>query len=215
MSLLVFFLEISHKIGCPLENDEGVDWNSNEHKGQKDHPKNYIFLKGGAVLAWLLWLLGDMDLELLVVGLLIFEVDIVELPLEESVGFDVLGEAVVLWIFENAGDQAGLQLPLYLRDVSFSFWAFQKFRIVIQACQLNFLFWSLCIYVVKLMNLSIKSTFMSSAVPGPSDGLPWHSLKILSCIQLVKDKYLGLQAQISSQWLFLLHYQATVLVRGL
>ena len=48
------------------------------------------------MLFWLLLLLGDMDLELLVIGLLIFEVDIVELPLKESVGFNILCDVVVL-----------------------------------------------------------------------------------------------------------------------
>ena len=92
----MFYLEISHKMGCSLENDEGVDRNPDERKGQKDHPKDYIFLEGGTVPGRLLWLLGDVDLELLVIGLLVFKVDIIELPLEEPIGSDVLREAVVL-----------------------------------------------------------------------------------------------------------------------
>ena len=215
MSKLVFFLEIGHKIGCPLENDEGVDWNPDEHKGQKYNRKNYIFLKGGIVLFWLLLLLGDMDLELLVIGLLIFEVDIVELPLKESVGFNILGDVVVLWIFKDTGDQIGLKLFLELGNVSFSFWTLQKFRIVIQACQLYFLFFTLCFDIVKLMKITIKSAFMSSAVSWSSDGFAWHSSKVLSCIQLVKDKNLSLQAEISPEWPFLFHYQVAILMRGL
>ena len=65
------------------------------------------------------------------------------------------------------------------------------------------------------MELGSKSAFVSAAVSGPGDGFPRHSLKILSCAELVRDKNLGLQAQVSSQRPFLLHDQAAVLVRGL
>ena len=62
-----------------------------------------------------------MDLELVFIGLLIFEVNIVELPLIESVGFNVFGEVVVFRITEKFGDQVGHKLFLDLRNVSFYF----------------------------------------------------------------------------------------------
>ena len=96
MSFLVFHREINDESSCPLKNDEGVDRNPDERKGQKDHPKYYIFLEGGTVPGRLLWLLRDVDLELLVIGLLVFKIDVIELPLEEPIGSDVLREAVFL-----------------------------------------------------------------------------------------------------------------------